>query len=74
MRGQPAHDGQVGGGYWLVATDGGVFAFGDAGFFGSLGSSPPASPVLAIGATSSGAGYTLMTADGQRFPFGDAPR
>ena len=26
-----------GGGYWLVASDGGIFAFGDAGFFGSTG-------------------------------------
>jgi hypothetical protein len=25
-----------GGGYWLVAADGGVFAFGDARFLGSL--------------------------------------
>jgi hypothetical protein len=24
-----------GGGYWLVASDGGVFAFGNAGFLGS---------------------------------------
>jgi len=24
-------------GYWLVASDGGVFGFGDATFFGSLG-------------------------------------
>jgi hypothetical protein len=22
-------------GYWLVASDGGIFAYGDAGFFGS---------------------------------------
>ncbi len=28
-------------GYWLIASDGGVFAFGDAGFFGSLGGAPP---------------------------------
>ena len=27
----------TGGGYWLVSADGGVYAFGDAGFFGSLG-------------------------------------
>ncbi|MGO8860488.1 MAG: L,D-transpeptidase family protein [Acidimicrobiales bacterium] len=27
-----------GGGYWLVASDGGVFSFGDARFFGSAGS------------------------------------
>jgi hypothetical protein len=26
-----------GGGYWLVASDGGIFAFGDAPFEGSLG-------------------------------------
>ena len=26
-----------GGGYWLVGGDGGVFAFGNAPFFGSLG-------------------------------------
>ena len=26
-----------GSGYWEVAADGGIFAFGDAGFFGSLG-------------------------------------
>ena len=26
-----------GGGYWLVASDGGVFAKGDAGFYGSAG-------------------------------------
>jgi len=25
----------VGGGYWLVGSTGGVFAFGDAGFYGS---------------------------------------
>ena len=24
-------------GYWLVAADGGIFAFGDAGFYGSGG-------------------------------------
>jgi hypothetical protein len=26
-------------GYWLVGADGGVFAFGDAGFYGSAGAS-----------------------------------
>src|SRR5205807_8094772 len=30
----------TGGGYWLVASDGGVFSFGDAGFFGSMGGTP----------------------------------
>jgi hypothetical protein len=29
----PTHDSR---GYWIVGSDGGVFAFGDAGFMGSL--------------------------------------
>ena len=29
------------GGYWLVASDGGIFAFGDAGFHGSIPGSRP---------------------------------
>lgn len=37
-----------GGGYWLVAADGGVFAFGDAQFHGSTGANPPAEPVVGI--------------------------
>jgi hypothetical protein len=28
-------------GYWLVAADGGIFTFGDAGFYGSLGGLTP---------------------------------
>ena len=27
-------------GYWLVASDGGIFAFGDAHFYGSPGGTP----------------------------------
>ena len=34
-------DGQ---GYWLVAADGGVFAHGDAGFFGSQAADAPQRP------------------------------
>ena len=30
-----------GDGYWLVASDGGVFSFGDAAFYGSMGGQPP---------------------------------
>ena len=38
-----------GGGYWLVASDGGIFCFGDAGFFGSPAASPSTSPSWAWG-------------------------
>src|SRR5438552_4785899 len=59
-------------GYWLLASDGGVFAFGDAPFFGSLGGVRLSQPVVAMVATPSGNGYWMVTADGQVFSFGDA--
>jgi hypothetical protein len=39
-----------GNGYLMVASDGGVFNFSNKTFFGSLGSHPPASPVIGISA------------------------
>ena len=35
-------------GYWLVAADGGVFSFGDAGFYGSLGGVVLNAPVVGV--------------------------
>ena len=35
-------------GYWEVASDGGIFAFGDAGFFGSMGGKPLNKPIVGI--------------------------
>jgi hypothetical protein len=37
-----------GNGYLMVASDGGVFNFSDKPFAGSLGSNPPASPIVAL--------------------------
>jgi hypothetical protein len=34
--------------YWLVGSDGGIFSYGDAGFFGSHGGSPLNSPVVGM--------------------------
>ena len=62
-----------GGGYWLVAADGGVFAFGDAGFFGSTGSLVLNSPIVGMAASPSGGGYWMAAVDGGVFAFGDAP-
>ncbi len=36
----------TGAGYWLMASDGGAFNFGDAGFFGSMGGQPLNAPVV----------------------------
>ncbi len=35
-------------GYWLVASDGGIFAFGDAGFYGSTGAMTLNKPVVGM--------------------------
>ena len=60
-------------GYWEVAADGGVFAFGDAPFLGSMGGRALDRPVVAMAATPGGRGYWEVAADGGVFAFGDAP-
>lgn len=62
-----------GGGYWLVGLDGGVFSFGDAGFYGSLPSLHiSVQDIVGIASTPDGHGYWLLGADGGVFSFGDA--
>ena len=61
-----------GGGYWLVAADGGVFAYGDATFFGSAGNLHLNKPVVGIAASPDGLGYWMVAADGGIFGYGDA--
>jgi hypothetical protein len=59
-------------GYWLAGADGGVFAAGDARFFGSAGNVRLREPIVDIAATRSGRGYWLVAADGGVFSYGDA--
>ncbi len=59
-------------GYRLVASDGGVFSFGAAAFYGSLGATHLNEPVVATAATPDGKGYWLVASDGGVFAFGDA--
>ena len=59
-------------GLWLVASDGGIFAFGDAQFYGSTGSLKLPIPIIAMVLTQDGKGYCLVAADGGIFAFGDA--
>ena len=62
-----------GNGYWLVAADGGVFSYGDAGFYGSLSSKGvTSSSVVAMAATPDGKGYWLIDSSGDVWAFGDA--
>jgi hypothetical protein len=59
-------------GYWLTASDGGIFTFGDAPFYGSTGGSHLNRPIVGMAATPDGRGYWLVASDGGIFTFGDA--
>lgn len=59
-------------GYWIIHSDGGVFAEGDAVFYGSMGGKPLNSPIVSAAVTPSELGYWLVASDGGIFAFGDA--
>jgi len=59
-------------GYRFVASDGGIFDFGSAGFFGSAGGMPINQPVVGMADTPSTNGYWLAASDGGIFSYGDA--
>jgi peptidoglycan/xylan/chitin deacetylase (PgdA/CDA1 family) len=62
------------GGYWLSGSEGGIFSYAGAPFFGSLPGLgiTPASPVAALAASPTGNGYWMTGSDGGVFTFGDA--
>ena len=67
------HGGDAGrAGYWLVATDGGIFSYGDATFYGSTGSIRLNRSIVGMAATPDGHGYWLVATDGGIFSYGDA--
>ena len=59
-------------GYRFVASDGGVFDYGDATFWGSMGGTPLVRPVVGMAATPTSNGYWLVASDGGIFTYGDA--
>jgi hypothetical protein len=61
-----------GNGYWLVASDGGIFTYGDANFYGSSGSINLNQPIVGMSVTRDGGGYTLVATDGGVFNYGDS--
>ena len=58
--------------YAQVASDGGIFNYGDAGFYGSTGGSALNRPIVAMAATPDGKGYWLVASDGGIFNYGEA--
>ena len=61
---QPTHHRDVrtpdGPAYWLYASDGGIFTFGDAHFYGSTGAVHLNQPIVGCRATPDGRGYWLV--------------
>ena len=60
----PAH------GYWMVASDGGIFPFGNAGGYGSTGGIRLNQPIVGMAKAPHDNGYWLVASDGGIFPFG----
>ncbi|HVF75618.1 MAG TPA: N-acetylmuramoyl-L-alanine amidase [Acidimicrobiales bacterium] len=59
-------------GYWTAASDGRVYAFGEAPFHGSMEGKRMNAPVIAMTTTPNGGGYWLLGSDGGIFSFGNA--
>ena len=57
-------------GYWMVASDGGIFNYGAAGFYGSAGAVPLNKPIVGIAALANRGGYWLVASDGGIFSYG----
>jgi len=55
-----------------VASDCGLFSYGDAGFFGSAGGTPLNQPVVGMAATPDGVGHWFVASDGCVFSYGVA--
>jgi hypothetical protein len=72
VRLEPAASVTTGKGYWLVASDGGIFSYGDAKFFGSAGGQSLNRPIVGMAATPDGKGYWFVASDGGIFSYGSA--
>lgn len=63
------------GGYWEVASNGSVYSFGGAKFYGSLpGDGVKTRTIVGICSTKDGDGYWLLSSTGTVYPFGDASK
>ncbi len=58
-------------GYWLAASDGGIFSY-NVPFNGSAGGTPLNMPVVGAAPTPDAGGYWLAASDGGVFSYGDA--
>ncbi len=68
----PSSPSSSGTGYWIVGADGGIFSFGNAGFFGSAAQQTLGGCIVGMATTPDGQGYWLVGADGGVLAWGDA--
>jgi hypothetical protein len=59
-------------GYWEAAADGGIFSFGNADYFGSMGGKSLNRPIVGLAGGPANQGYWEVASDGGIFAFGDA--
>ncbi|HUJ66055.1 MAG TPA: SpoIID/LytB domain-containing protein, partial [Acidimicrobiales bacterium] len=59
-------------GYEIALSNGGIYTYGGAGFYGSARGKNPPSPIVGMAATPDGRGYWLVLSDGGIYTFGDA--
>jgi hypothetical protein len=55
-------------GYWMVASDGGIFSFGNAQFYGSA-SGKSTSPIVGMAADPATGGYWEVSSNGGVFSY-----
>jgi hypothetical protein len=60
------------GGYNLVASNGSVYSYGTAPFYGSMGGKTLSAPIVGTASTPGDGGYWLVGSDGGIFSFGNA--
>jgi hypothetical protein len=59
-------------GYWMTASDGGIFNYGNLPFCGSTGAVALARPIVGLAGTTNAGGYWTVASDGGIFAFGNA--
>ena len=59
-------------GYWMAGGDGGIFSYGAAQFYGSMGGRPLNKPVVNFAAAPNSGGYWLVASDGGIFTYGSS--
>jgi len=59
-------------GYWELASDGGIYNYGDATYVGSMRGHHLDAPVVGLARAGYGAGYYEVASDGGIFAFGTA--